>query len=135
MGTVSTFLAALVLSLLIAGIVGVQLAIYWNINEEFIAVLVMIPVFAIIAMAVFAIAYSTAARSQTLNRAAALLVGIVLIAVGALFALVRFENGTPSDVTILIAFLVPALVTILIQWALIARRWRKLHPSGSPAGN
>jgi phage shock protein PspC (stress-responsive transcriptional regulator) len=135
MGTVSTFLAALVLSLLIGEIVGIGLANYWNADLELIAVLVMIAVFAIVAMAVFAIAYSTAARSQTLNRAAALLVGIVLIGVGALIALVRFENGTPSDVTILIAFLIPALAAILIQWALIARRWRKLHPSASPAGN
>jgi hypothetical protein len=139
MGTVSTFLAALLLSLLVSGGVGVQLAIYWNAKEEFIAVLVMITAFALIAIVTFAIAYSVAKASRMLHRAAVFLVVALLIMTGALVALVWHAAGpvkiAPADITTLIEFLVPALLTILIQWALIARRWRKLHPSVSPATN
>jgi hypothetical protein len=133
MGTVSIFLVALVLSSLVG--VGVQLALSWNINEEFITVSVIIPVFAVIAMAVFAIAYSTATRSQTLGWAAAFMIGAVVVGVSALVGLVRAKNGTSGDITILLTFLTSALIIILVQWALIARRWRKLHPAIARALN
>ena len=60
MGTVFAFVGIFLVSLLVAVMAALQLADFFNVNQEFILVLVLmlLPVFAVVSLTAFAIAYA-----------------------------------------------------------------------------
>jgi hypothetical protein len=130
MGTFFVFLGILLLSQFVALLAGLQLADHFRATEEFIAVMMAIIVFALVAIVAFAIAYVFARTTRPLRSVAMTLVLVVLV----LLALPKmipwlYEPKvnplriTTKEVPVLLELLVPALILILVQWGLVRRRW------------
>jgi hypothetical protein len=134
MGTFFVFLGILLLSQFVALLAGLQLADHFRATEEFIAVMMAIIVFALVAIVAFAIAYVFARTTRPLRSVAMTLVLVVLV----LLALPKmipwlYEPKvnplriTTKEVPVLLELLVPALILILVQWGLVRRRWLRIR--------
>ena len=130
MGTVVAFLGTFLLSLFVALLAALQLGDFFQANEEFILVLMVIPVVTFVAMAAFAIAYAAARSVRLFNRIATSLIVLVLalVLVPGLVQKIADRSTNPYTVwtentSIMLELLVPLLLTILVQWGLVRRRW------------
>ena len=131
MRTVLVFLSAHILSLLVAIIVGLQLAIYFRSQEEFIAVLMALVIFSLLAIIVFALTYRLTKNVRALGYTA-LVLAVAAVVIEELPALAeafatRSTNpyliGSAQDIAVAIEMLVPAFAMLLIHWRLLRRHW------------
>jgi hypothetical protein len=135
MATVLAFLGMLLLSMVVALLAAFQLGDYFGATNEFIVVIVMLTVFAIVTILVFAASYAVAKRAQALNWVA---LTLAMSSLAPLFSprLVEWiaERSTnPFTVGVensyvTLELLIPMLLTVLVQWGLVRRRW--LRTSG-----
>lgn len=135
MRTILTFLGAYVVSLVVAFYIGIQLADFFEAQEEFIVVMMVEFLLSLIAIATFSVVYRFAGSVRALGLAA---IGLVVAAVfleelPALVAVIASRStnpylvGTQQDLAIAAELLIPAFVIILIQWRLLRRRWLVAH--------
>jgi hypothetical protein len=134
MGTFFVFFGILLLSQFVALLAGLQLADHFRATEEFIAVMMAIIVFAVIAMVAFAIAYALARTTRPLRTVATTLVVVVLVLLALPTVIpwlyepkVNPLRITTKEVPVLLELLVPALILILVQWGLVRRRWLRVR--------
>src|SRR5207247_7587839 len=97
-------------------------------------VLLLLPVFAVVSVTAFAIAYA-AGRTRAIAWTAIGLAVLALALVSApnLVQSIADRSTNPytigiENLTITLELLVPALLTVLVQWGLVRRRW--LHVRG-----
>lgn len=135
MRTVLVFLGAYFLSLFVAVVIGVQLAIYFRSQEEFIAVLLALIIFSLLAVIVFALAYRLAKNVRVLGFTG-LALGVAAVVIEELPALAAaiatrstdpYMIGSAQDLAITLELLVPAFAMLLIQWRLLRRHWLAAH--------
>jgi hypothetical protein len=130
MAAVFAFLGMLLLSVVVALLAAFQLGDFFRASDEFTLIITVIVIFATASIAVFAIAYGVAKRVRAIN---ALALALALLAV-ALVTLPRLveriaERSTNPFVVgienahITLELLIPALLTVLVQWGLVRRRW------------
>lgn len=131
MRTIFVFTGAYILSLFVALAIGVQLAIYFRSQDEFIAVLMALIIFSLLAIIVFALTYRLANGARTFGYMA-LALGVAAIVIEELPALAEafatrstnpYMVGSAQDLAIAIEMLVPAFAMLLIQWRLLRRHW------------
>ena len=132
MGTFFAFLGTYLLSLFVATLAALSLVEYFRTDQEFILVLMAMPAFALIAIVAFAIVYNDARTARAFQLLAIALVVIVLALLALPGAIAAVTSGSLAplsvgvkDVPVLLELLIPALVTILVQWGLVRRRWLK----------
>lgn len=135
MRSVSIFAGVYMLSLVVAYAVGSELAAYFFLDAEFIAVLIALALFSFLAVAVFAVLYVVQPNVKWLGYGA---IGLAVVALGVeqLPALAdafarRSANpylvGGAQDRALAASFLLPALIMLLVQWSLLRRRWLVAH--------
>ena len=130
MAAVFAFLGMLLISMVVALLAALQLGDFFNASGEFGLVILIVVVFTIVALAVFALSYRVAWRTGVLNVVAAVL-AIVALAPAALPGLIqkiadRSQNPFTVGVEntyITLELIVPALLAVLVQWGLVQRRW------------
>jgi hypothetical protein len=134
MGTFFVFFGILLLSQFVALLAGLQLADHFRATEEFIAVMMAIIVFALVAIVAFAIAYAFARTTRPLRTVAMTLVLVVLVLLALPTVIpwlyepkVNPLRITTKEVPVLLELLVPALILILVQWGLVRRRWLRVR--------
>ena len=130
MAAVFAFVGMLLISLVTALLAAFQLGDFFGANDEFILVIAGVTAFTIVAMAVFAGAY-TVARRPSLFIWVAVALAVLALAPVALPGLVQkiadrstnpYTVGT-ENTYIMLEFVVPALIAVLVQWGLVRRRW------------
>ena len=122
-------LLAFFISTFVAGIVQNQIAIAYGAREEFIAVMMLFILTAIVAILAFGVALAVARSRRAIDwtaltllvLVAAMLVCLALLGAGADH---RITIG-PDDIPILAQIAAPTALMIGIQWWLVRRRWRK----------
>ena len=137
MRTVFTFIGAFLLSMLVAGMIAVQIAISTGAREEFILVFMALELFGLVTIIVFALVYGRASKAQAFTKAATVLFAIVVAlsvaACVASFVSHRSATEVLNDAKIFVPVAIVSGLVILIQKWLIARRWRRTHPVADPA--
>ena len=126
MGTFLVFFGTLLLSIFVSMLAGLSLAEAFKADQEFIVVLFVLPVFGLMTMVIFAIVYLAARTARAFQFTAWLLVvGILalLMALSVMGTGGRTFRISPADIPFPLELLVPALITILMQWGLVRRRW------------
>src|ERR1041385_4180453 len=126
MRPVLVFVGVSVLSLIASYAVGLQLADYFPLQEEFVAVLLALQILALIAIIAFAIVYMVQPSVKwlgitTIALAVIAVVITVLPALADAFAR-RSTNpgmvGSAQDRAILASMLLPAFTMLIVQWPL-----------------
>jgi hypothetical protein len=131
MRSILIFAGVYILSLAVAYAVGIQLAEYFFLQNEFIVVMFALVMFSFVAITVFAVVYAVQPNVKWLGYGA---IGLALLAfaIEELPALAdafarRSTNpylvGSTQDRAIAASLLLPAFVILLIQWSLLRRRW------------
>jgi hypothetical protein len=137
MRTVFTFFGAFLLSILIAGMLAVQIAISTGAREEFILVFMALELFGLMTIVVFALVYGRASRADSFTKAAlvmfAVVVALSVAACVASFASHRSGTESLNDAKIFVPVVIVSGLVIAIQKWLIARRWLRTHPVADPA--
>jgi len=130
MAAAFSFLGMLLLSLVVALLAALQLGDYFGLTNEFVPVIGVVAIFAAATMAVFAVSYAAARRSGTLNWVAFALAALAIGLVSSPRLVERIAERTTSrhalgfeNASITLEILVPALLTVLVQWGLVRRRW------------
>ena len=127
MRTVGALLLAFFVSVFVAGIVQNQLAVALGAGEEFIAVMMLFVLSAIVTTVAFGIALALSRSVAVIDWTALALLGLVAVAI---VALVLLGAGTSQltmgrgDLAILAEIVVPTALMIGIQWWLVRRRRR-----------
>jgi hypothetical protein len=135
MRSILIFTGIYILSLVVAYAVACELAAYFFLQDEFIAVLFALALFSLLAIAVFAVLYVVQPNAKRLGYGA---IGLAIVAFGVeqLPALAdafarRSTNpymvGDAQDQALAASFLLPALIMLLVQWSLLRRRWLVAH--------
>ena len=128
MRTVGALLLAFFVSIFVAGIVQNQLAIAFGAGEEFIAVMMLFVLSAIVTTIAFGVALALSSSVAVIDWAALALLGLVAVMIA---ALVLLGAGTSQltigrgDLPILAEIVVPTALVIGIQWWLVRRRRQK----------
>jgi len=131
MRSILVFAGVYILSLVAAYVVGMQVAEYFFLQEEFTVVMFALALFSFVAIAVFAVVYVVQPNVKWLGYGA---IGLALVAFGieqlpALADTVASRStnpylvGSAQDRAIAASLLLPAFVMLLIQWPLLRRRW------------
>jgi hypothetical protein len=132
MRTVGALLLAFFVSVFVAGIVQNQLAVAFGTGEEFIAVMMLFVMTAIVTTMAFGVALAFSSSVAAIDWTALVLLGLVAVMIVALVLLgagsAQVTMGR-ADLRILAEILVPTALMIGIQWWLVRRRRRK-----APAG-
>jgi hypothetical protein len=115
------FLGILLLSLVVALLAALQLGDFFNAGGELGLVILTVAGFTVVIAAVFALTYAVTPRASMLT-AAALVLALCTFTPIALPGLVRAITGT-ENIQITLELIVPALIAVLVQWALVRRRW------------
>jgi hypothetical protein len=130
MSTFFAFFGTLLLSLFVALLAGLQLADHFRASDEFVPVMIALSVFALVSMAIFVATYAKAREPTTFNAVAIVLVAAAAVLVALPDAVEWFASGPPIAFRIsrqsaqtALELLVPIAFLVLIQWALIRRRW------------
>jgi hypothetical protein len=134
MAAVFAFLGMLLISMVVALLAALQLGDFFNASGEFGLVILIVVAFAVVALAVFALAYRVAWRTGVLNVVAVVL-AIVALTPAVLPGLIqkiadRSQNPFTVGVEntyITLELIVPALLAVLVQWGLVQRRWLRAH--------
>jgi hypothetical protein len=126
MRTFFSFLLALMASLFVSQIVAQMLAIQFKSREEFIAVMALLFLFAVVCIVILALVYAIGASVASLNRASLILSGLVIAVTAALtvFGMSQSNWAWPGDydLKLIAEILFPALLVVAVQWALLHRR-------------
>ena len=142
MRTVLIFVSVYLLSLLAAFIVGIQLADFFRSQEEFIAIMMALIIFSLLAIVAFAIAYRLAKTVRLLG-VVAISLAVAAVVLEELPALAEafaqrstnpFRLAGAQDIAIAAMLLIPGFVMLLIQWPLLRRRWPGLTLLELPNG-
>jgi hypothetical protein len=133
--TTLIFTAAYCLSVFAAMLAAIELAVYLKTQEEFIAVMMALILFSLLAIAAFAVAYPLSDKAGMLD-AVAVALAVIAVALVALPALIEARGaGNPfaraQDRAVAAELLLPGALMLLIQWTLIRRRWRVTHRAGA----
>lgn len=133
MRTFSTAVLAFFLSLLVGSAAAVKIAELVRAREEFILVFMFLPLVAIIACIVFAVARSRPAPLTNIARAGGWLMGALVIFALALVAFSIYDarglHGVGRDMPILAGLIAPAFLVVATQWLFV--RWRTASASPS----
>jgi hypothetical protein len=113
-------LLAFALSLLVSGAISVEFASLMKSGEEFIPVLLMLPLYLFLAITIFAAGAMFSGSRSTHGVIALGLAGLVIAATASVLTLTR-GNMRESDAVTLASFGVSALSGLLVQWW-VARR-------------
>lgn len=134
MSAVLALVGTFLLSLFVALLAALQLGDYFGANEEFVLVLLALPVFVLCSMLALVIANVAARQARVINGVA---VGLALIAFAPLawpgmVQTVADRSTNPftvgiENISIAIELIVPALLAVLVQWGLVRRRWLRLR--------
>ena len=125
---VFAFLATLIVSLVVALLATLELGDFFRTGDELLVLLIAVATFTVLSIVVFTIGYRLARRLQTLNAIAAVLALVATASAAlpverlAVRAGVPFAAGQERS-TITLELLVPMLLTVLVQWGLVRRRW------------
>ena len=130
MAAAFAFLGMLLLSMVVALLAAFQLGDYFGATDEFVVVIVVLAIFAIVTMVVFAVSDMVAKSAQALNWVA---LTLALSALAPLFSprlVERIAERSTNPFTVgventhvTLELLIPALLTVLVQWGLVRRRW------------
>ena len=130
MAATFAFVGMLLLSLVVALLAAFQLGDYFGATDEFVVVIVVLAIFAIVTMVVFAVSDMVAKSAQALNWVA---LTLALSALAPLFSprlVERIAERSTNPFTVgventhvTLELLIPALLTVLVQWGLVRRRW------------
>ncbi len=129
MRAVWSFLVALFVSVLVSQVVAQQLAIMFHSQEEFIAVMALLLLFAVVCLVAFSIALlAGSGTAKSLNRTA---IGLALFALLASAAMTVFGMSqsdwtvpSPYDLKLIAEIIFPALVIIAVQWWFVRRHFK-----------
>ena len=129
MRSFGALLLAFFISIFVAGIVQNQIAVVYGAGEEFIAVMMLFIVTAIVAILAFGIALAVARSPRGIDWTALAL----LILVTAMIVWLALLGAGPDhkitvsgdDIPILAEIAAPTALMIGTQWWLVRRRWRK----------
>ena len=128
MRTLGTILAAVIVSGFVAGMLQVQLGIFFNAQEEFIAVMMGQTILVLVAAAVLGATFAVTWSSRAISRAAAATIALFIAALVTLEALAlttsahatgQLPSALSKDVPILVEIGVPGVLAIFIQWWLL----------------
>jgi len=133
MRSFGALLLAFFISTFVAGIVQNQLAIAYGAREEFIAVMMLFVLTAIVAIVAFGVALALARSPRGIDWTALTL----LVLVTAMVVWLALLGAGPDhritisadDIPILTQIAAPTALMIAIQWWLVRRRWRKARPT------
>jgi hypothetical protein len=124
------FLGILLLSLVVALLAALQLGDFFNAGGELGLVILTVAGFTIVIAAVFALTYAVTPRASILTAAALVLAlcALIPIALPGLIQTIADRSSHPfmvgaENIPIMLELLVPALIAVLVQWALVRRRW------------
>jgi len=126
MATLFSFILAFIVSLLAGNAAAYALAIYLRSTEEFIAVLVVLVLAALVSIVVFAVVYLLARHPRVFNHVAWGLAVLVTV----LAALAELSDPIFGRSPVL-ELLLPSWIVILIQWGWVRRRWGRTGPPGA----
>jgi hypothetical protein len=134
MGAFFVFLGTWLLSEFVALLAALQLADHFGATDEFVAVMLAIMAFAVIAIVAFAVAYRFAKRAGVFAWIAIALGAVVAALVLTPTALDMFPARASNPYTIAIEnvavsieLLVPAFIVLLAQWGLVRRRFLRVR--------
>jgi hypothetical protein len=130
MGAFLAFLGIYLMSLFVALLVSLQFADYFAATAEFALVLMILPLFVTVSLAVFIAVNRLARGSLAFNAAGACLALLAFVPL----ALPLVQAATPGravdpfqvaidNSALALQLVVPALAAVLVQWGLVRRRW------------
>jgi hypothetical protein len=125
MRTAGALLLAFFVSTLVAGIVQNRIAVAFGAGEEFIAVIMLFVLSAIVTAITFGIALALSRSVAVIDWTALALLGLVAVMIAALVVLGAGPNKLTmerGDIAILAEIVVPTALMIGIQWWLVRRR-------------
>jgi hypothetical protein len=130
MAAAFAFLGMWLISLVVALLATLQLGDFFGANAEFGLVILGVMGFTVFALLVFGMTYALARRAAVLAFVA-LALAAVAIAPAALPGLIQTiadRSTNPYTVgventSITLELVIPALLTVLVQWGLVRRRW------------
>jgi len=130
MAAAFAFLGMWLISLVVALLATLQLGDFFGANAEFGLVILGVMGFTVFALLVFGMTYAVARRAAVLAFVA-LALAAVAIAPAALPGLIQTiadRSTNPYTVgventSITLELVIPALLTVLVQWGLVRRRW------------
>ena len=132
MGTFFAFFGTLLLSQFVALLAALQLADYFRATEEFIGVMMLLMLLSIVTIVIFAVVYAVARSRRAFDWLPIVSAVLIVAAIAFLEVFDWFvgRSGKPFDINaksiqVLLEMLVPALITVLVQWGLVRRRWLK----------
>jgi hypothetical protein len=130
MAAAFAFLGMWLLSLVVALLATLQLGDFFRSGDELLLVIVALAAFATVSIAVLGIGYALAKRADAFN---AIAFALAIVALGLVLwpgALARIAARTSDPYAlateqsyIALELLIPALLTVLVQWGLVRRRW------------
>jgi hypothetical protein len=130
MAAAFAFLGIWLISLIVALLAALQLGDFFGANAEFGLVILGVMGFTVFALLVFALAYAMARRAAVLAFVALALAAIALApaALPGLIQMIADRSTNPYTVgtentSITLELVIPALLTVLVQWGLVRRRW------------
>lgn len=129
MRAVWSFLIALFVSAIVSQAVALQLAIAFHSQEEFIAVMALLLLFAVVCLVVFSVVLlAGGGTGKSLNRTAIglALFAFLMIAAMTIFGMSQSDWSVPSsyDLQLIAEILIPALLVVAVQWWFIRRHFR-----------
>jgi hypothetical protein len=130
MAATFAFLGMWLISLVVALLAALQLGDFFGANTEFGLVIMGVMGFTAFALLVFALAYFLARRPAVLAFVALALAAVALAsaALPGLIQAIADRSTNPyavgaENVSIALELVIPALLTVLVQWGLVRRRW------------
>ena len=139
MSAIPAYIGTFLLSMFVALLAALQLADYFGANEEFILVLMGLPVFVVAVMVVFAIASAVAHRVTVLDGVALFLALLACLSLALPLMVQKIADRSTNPFTvgientyITIELIVPELIAVLVQWGLVRRRWLQRQGENGP---
>jgi hypothetical protein len=130
MAAAFAFVGMLLLSMVVALLAAFQLGDYFGATDEFVVVIVVLASFATVTIVVFAVSDAVAKSAQALNWVALTLALTALAPVFSPRLVERIAERSTNPFTagventyVTLELLIPTLLTVLVQWGLVRRRW------------
>ena len=129
MATTFAFLGILLISMVVALLAALQLGDFFGADNEFGVVILAVAGFTVLALLVFALAYSLTRRAGALTGVALILAAFALapVVLPGLVQMIADRSTNPFTVgmentSITLELVIPALLAVLVQWGLVRRR-------------
>jgi hypothetical protein len=129
MATAFAFLGILLMSMVVALLAALQLGDFFGAGNEFGLVILAVAGFTVLALMVFALAYSLTRRADALIWFAFILAALALapLALPGLVQMIADRSTNPytigvENTSITLELVIPALAAVLVQWGLVRRR-------------